>query len=99
VGEDLPASALVSVQVQRAMLQAGPKRVSQVLLGLIWPTEQSDGRLLIDVLQLLAAQPAALRKAARDPNLLRLPFPENFSDPLRVRAPAGLRAARGRSAP
>ena len=79
--EDLPAAAFVAVQVQRALLDPVPQRVAKVLLAVIRAAVESERRLLVEVLELLGAQPAALREAAGDPQLPRLPFARGSDRP------------------
>ena len=63
-----------------------------MLLPVKAAAEQGHRRLLVDVLELLGAQPAALREAAGDPQLVSLPFPEDPPDQLRGKS----RTATGR---
>jgi len=80
VSEDLATAAFVAVQAQGTVLNSRPQSVAKVLLALIRPAVESQCRFLVDVLELLGAQPPALRKAAGDPQLAGLPFSENLPD-------------------
>src|ERR1039458_2819452 len=69
------------MEVQRALLEPGAQGATKVLLALVGPAEESQRRLLVDVLKLLGAQASALREATGDPQLHGLPSSEDLSDP------------------
>jgi hypothetical protein len=94
--QDRVASALVAVEVARAVLDAGVEGVAQVLLVVEAPAEQHLRRLLVDVLELLGAQPAALGETAGDQQLALLPFTERLAYLLIAEARTRARNARQR---
>ena len=69
VGEDLLVAALVAVEVQRALLDARPERVAEMLFVVVGAAQQREQGLLVDVLELLRAQAPALPEATSDPQL------------------------------
>ncbi len=77
--EDLAATALIAVKVQRAMLEPLSQRVSQVLLVVVGAGDECERGLLVEILELLAAETPALGEAAGDADLAGLPFAKQLS--------------------
>ena len=73
---------LIAVRPQRPPLDPVAQRVAQVLLAGVGSAVERERRLLVKVLELLFVQPAALREAAGDPQLHRLPLAEKLPYPL-----------------
>jgi Ser/Thr protein kinase RdoA (MazF antagonist) len=81
VGKDLCPPAVVAVHVEGSLLDPVAQRVTQMLLAPVRPGEQRKRRLLVEVLELLGAETAALGEGARDAQLCSLPFAKELSDP------------------
>jgi len=84
----------IAMQPQSALLDPVPQSVAEMLLAVIRPPVESERRLLVEVLELLGAEPSTLSEAASDPQLSLLPFAENLTGPLRAKRPLPTLAGR-----